>query len=258
MSLGLSEALWAAVDKGYTLFTDDDTSEHFLMLRLRRGWKRLTRDPELRRQFGIEREFAKDYAAASLGAWTLQARVPGLIKKASSMSIAEIIELREQSDHTDALGHFRSGLAELVQSHNLWEAEKFRDFENEAYEIYRQNILPAFEDLEGKRILSLEDVFVALDWKNALQEAIKSAPDLFVGAAVPTAVGGAAVLFGPVAVAPAALLALGCGLAGHFVKNLIEQMSDRLKERRSAQFLTYPLNLQKVVNESANCPACQT
>ena len=74
-------------------------------------------------------------------------------------------------------------------------------------------------------------------------------PELFVQAAVPTAAGGA-YLLGPVAVAPAALLALGCGLTGHFVKNLIEQMSDRLKKRRSAQFLTYPLNLQKAVSET--------
>jgi hypothetical protein len=82
MSLGLSEALWAAVDKGYTLFTDDDASEQFLMLRLPRGWKRLTQDPKLHKQFGIETEYSKKYAVAYLGARTLQSKVPKLIQKA--------------------------------------------------------------------------------------------------------------------------------------------------------------------------------
>ena len=249
MSLGLSEALWAAVDKGYTLFTDDDASEQFLMLRLQRGWKRLTQDPKLHKQFGIETEFAKKYAVAYLGARTLQSKVPKLIQKASNMSIAEIIELREKSRHSNALMDFRRGLANLIESQDLWGADKFLDFEHEAFKVYKQCILPAFEELEDRRVPSIKDILVAFDWKNAVKETIKSGPDLFIGAA---AASGGALFLGPVAVAPAALIALGCGMSGHFVKNLVEQMSDHLKKRRSAQFLTYPLNLQKVVNEKAN------
>jgi hypothetical protein len=119
MSLGLSEALWAAVDHGYTLFTDDDASQQFLMLRLKRGWKRLSGDPELRRAFQLEPEFSAKVAVAYLGAWMLRTKVPEVIKKASDLSVTEIVNLREKSDKSDALERFRAGLADLVQSQDL-------------------------------------------------------------------------------------------------------------------------------------------
>ncbi len=246
MSFGLSEALWAAVDRGYTLFTDDPASQQFLMLRLKRGWKRLSRDPELRRTFGIEAQFAKNFAVAYLGAWILQSKVPEVIKSASDLPIEEVMKLREDSARKDALGSFRKGLADLVQSQSLWEAPKFADFETEAFKVFEKKILPAFKELEGCS-LHLKDVFSAVDMKDAISEGIKSIPNLFVGAAVPSAAAGAALLLGGHPVAPTALLALSCGLTAHFVEKLIGQMSDRLNKRRSAQFLTYPLNLQKAL-----------
>lgn len=250
MSLGLSEALWAAVDKGYTLFTDDNASEQFLMLRLGRGWKHFSQDPTLQDAFGLEPEFAGQYAVASLGTWTLQCKMPELIKEAANMSVSDIIELREQSDQRDALASFRSGLADLVQSSGIWEGKTFQDFENAAYKLYRQSILPAFEELEGRRVVSVRDVFGALDWKDALHTTVKSAPTLFVSAAV---LGGTAPLLGFPAVAPAGLLALGCGLAGQFIHDVLERIGDRLKERRNAQFLSYPMNLQSAMNRRLGC-----
>jgi len=248
MSLGLSEALWAAVDRGYTLFTDDDASQHFLMLRLKRGWKRLTRDPELRRTFEMEPEFDKNVAVAYLGAWVLQSKVPEAIKKASNLPIQEILNLRQDPKQGHALEIFRHGLADLVQSQNLWEKPKFADFENEAYKIYSQKILPAYEELQGRRV-HLKDVFNAVDVKNAVSEGIKAIPDLFLGAAVPTAAGTGAALLAGHAVAPAALLALGCGLTAHFIQKLMIELSGRLSKRRSAQFLAYPFYLEKVLSK---------
>jgi hypothetical protein len=248
MSLGLSEALWAAVDRGYTLFTDDDASQHFLMLRLKRGWKRLTRDAELQRALDVEPEFAKSFAVAYLGAWVLRSKVPRVIKQASDLPIQEILNLRQSSHQRGALESFRRGLGDLVRSQDLWERPKFADFENEAYKIYDHQIRPAFEELEGQRV-RLKDIFNAVDVKDAVSEGIKAIPDLFLGAAVPTAVGTGAALLG-LPVAPAALLALGCGLAAHFVKSLMSESSDRLRRRRSAQFLAYPFYLEKTLSQA--------
>jgi hypothetical protein len=249
MSLGLSEALWAAIDRGFTLFTDDVMWQQFLMLRLKRGWRHLTQDPELSRALGIEPEVREKFAAATLGTWTLQQRIPKLIKQASDMSFEEIIHLRNESNKKDDLNKFRSVIADLVCSEDLWNATEFSDFKDKAHEIGRKKILPAYKALEEKRV-SPGVVLRAFDVTYALQETIKSVPKLFVGAAVPAAV-GSAVLWGNVAVAPTALLALGCGLGASFVKNLLDRMGDRRKNRRSAQFLTYPLNLQKAMSDRA-------
>ncbi len=246
MSLGLSEALWASVDKDLTLFTDDDISRQFLMFRLKRGWKYLAKDPHLQKIFGIEQEFSEKIASATFGSWVLQKKIPGLVEKVTTMSIDEIIKLREKSNHSNVLKVYRDGISNLVMSHDIWESKTIREFENEAYKIFKKQVLPAFEELEKKRILSLKDVFVALDWKNALKETIKSTPSLFVSAAVPVATGGG-LFFGAFAIAPAGILALGCGLGGHFVKNLFDQMSERLKNRRTAQFLTYPISMKKTL-----------
>ncbi len=243
MSLGTSEALWAAIDKGLTLFTDNNISEQFLMFRLRRGWKDLLQDPDLRQEFGIEQEFAQKFAAASLCTWTLRKKIPEVIKNASGMSIEEIIELREKSKYKEVLSKYRSGIADLVLSHDLWEVKTFQDFEEEAYKIYKKNILPAFEALEKKRNLSIKDVFAAFDYKYALKETIKSVPSLFISAAVPAAA-GSALVFGSVAIAPAALLALGCGLGGNLVKNLLDKGSET---RRSTRFLKFPQYLQETL-----------
>jgi hypothetical protein len=250
MSFGLSEALWAAVDHGFTLFTDDNASQDFLMLRLKRGWRRLSRDPELQKAFTVEPEFAAKIAVANLGAWILQSKVPDAIKKASDLSIPEIINLREKSDKKDALERFRGGLANLVQSHDLWEQAKFVDFQDGAYKIYSQEILPAFEELEDRRV-HLKEVFKALDVNDALSEGIKAIPELFVGAGVPVALGSAAALLAHHAVAPGALLALGCGVAAHTVPKLISELGGRLKRRRSAQFLAYPLHLKDALSQSS-------
>jgi hypothetical protein len=248
MSLGLSEALWAAVDHGYTLFTDDDASQEFLMLRLKRGWKRLSDDPELRKAFQLEPEFSAKVAVAYFGAWILRSKVPEVIKKASDNSVTEIVNLREKSDKKDALERFRRGLADLVQSQDLWDTAKFADFEHEAYRIYSHKIHPAFEELEGRRV-HLKEVFKALDVNDALAEGIKAIPDLFVGAGVPAALGTGAALLAAHPIAPAALLALGCGIAAHTVPKLISEVGDRLKRRRSAQFLAYPLHLRKALGQ---------
>jgi hypothetical protein len=250
MSLGLSEALWAAVDRGYTLFTDDEASQQFLMLRLKRGWKHLTRDPELRRAFEIEPEFDKNIAVAFLGAWVLQTKVPQVIKTASGLPIEQILNFRQDPNRKDALASFRHGLTDLVQSQDLWEKSKFGDFESEAYKIYHHKILPAFEELEGRRV-QLNDVFHAIDLKDAVSEGIKAIPDLFIGSPVATAataVGTGAFLLGGHAVAPAALLALGCGLTAHFVKKLMAELGDRLSKRRNAQFLAYPFHLERALS----------
>lgn len=67
-----------------------------------------------------------------------------------------------------------------------------------------------------------------------------------MGAAVPAAVGGG-LFFGSMAIAPAALLALGCSLGGDLVKNLFTQISKKRKDRRTAQFLTYPMSMKKTL-----------
>jgi hypothetical protein len=95
MSLGLSEALWAAVEGGQALYTSDPASEEFLMLRLRRGWKRLSHDAAIRRSLDIEDTFAKDMAAAQLGTWTLALQMPMLLNKIGDLSIEDILKLRQ-------------------------------------------------------------------------------------------------------------------------------------------------------------------
>jgi hypothetical protein len=248
MSLGLSEALWAAVDNGFTLYTDDEASHDFLMLRLKRGWKRLSLDPKLRKAFAVEPEFAAKVAVADLGAWILQSKVPEAIKKAAHLSVQQILDLRQTSNQKHALAKFRKGLAELVQSQDLWENAKFADFENEAYRIYNRNILPAFEELEDRHV-HLNEVFKVLDVNDAVSKGVKAIPDLFVGAGVPTALGTGAALLTGHPVAPAALLALGCGVAAYAAPKLITEIRDRLSKRRSAQFLAYPLHLRKAVGQ---------
>jgi hypothetical protein len=249
ISLSISEAMWLAIDKGYTLFTDDVKSDEFLKFRLKRGWKHLMQNPSLRSKFGMEVEFSQKFATASLGAWILQTKVPDLIKEASSMSISEILELRRSSNSMDALNSFRSGISNLVQSRSLWESEKFENFEEEAYKIFNQDIKPAFEVLDRRKILSIKEIFSAFDINNAVGQGIKKIPDLFIGAAVPSAAAASALAIGGVAIAPTALLALGCGLTAHFVEKLMEKMSTSFKEKRSAQFLTYPLNLQDALTK---------
>jgi hypothetical protein len=180
----------------------------------------------------------------------LKSKVPEAIKKASHLSIPEILNLRQQSNQKDALERFRNGLAELVQSQDLWENAKFADFENEAYRIYSHKVLPAFEELEDRRV-HLNDIFKALDVNDAVSKGIKAVPDLFVGAGVPTAVGTGLALFAGHLVAPAALLALGCGVAAHTLPKLISEISGRLSRRRSAKFLAYSLHLQKALGQNA-------
>jgi len=270
MSLGLSESLWAAVDGGWTLFTDDQASEEFLMLRLARGWKRLSTDPEIRSRFGIEHDFAAAYASARLGSRIIGMRMPELIREVADKPILEIVHMREESDQKDALKAFRSGLAELVQSDSLWKSRNFKDFENEAYAIYNQQVLPAFNALDKTHFTSAGDLFATVDVGEAVgeaiksvpeairsaSEAIKSAPDLFMRAAVPAAAAGAAagLSAGVAAVTPVVLLAFGSGLAASFVAELIKHKLDQLQRRRSAQYLTYPLNLRKVLNKVSRVP----
>jgi hypothetical protein len=95
----------------------------------------------------------------------------------------------------------------------------------------------------------LKEVFKALDVNDALSEGIKAIPELFVGAGVPAALGTGAALLAHHAVAPAALLALGCGIASHTLPKLIMEVGDRLRKRRSAQFLTYPLHLKRALSQ---------
>jgi hypothetical protein len=246
MSLGLSEALWAAIDGPYSLFTDDSASQEFLSLRLKRGWRRLTRDRELQQAYDRERDLNRDFAVARLGAWILQLKVPDLIKGASELNVKEILTLRQASHKGEALAKFRNGLADIVDSEGLWKKSKFADFEDDAYRICRERIVPAFEVLEEG--VHLKDILKVLDVKSEIPGWIKAVPELFVGTGVPVLTGTGAALATGHPITFAALLALGCGVAAHVFPKLIGAMEERSGKRRNARFLAYPLYLQKATS----------
>lgn len=107
MSLGLSEALWAALDKDLSLFTLDRTSAEFSLLRLRRSWRLLSDDGAL--QDNLDIRLMKGFATSRFSAWTLGFRVPDLFRKIPGMSLTEVMDLRRQSDKMQALTDFRGG-----------------------------------------------------------------------------------------------------------------------------------------------------
>lgn len=250
MSLGLSEALWGAIDNDCTLFTVDAASTSFLMLRLKRGWKHLAQAQELQDQLDLEPEFAKRFATAELATWTLGLKVPGLFQELDNLTVKDILTLRENSDQKGALESFRTGIAEIVTSTGLWKINNFREFKNEAYHIIDKTILPAFKALEEKRDLSLKEIFTAFDAGAALSEIIKAIPKLFVSTPAASAAGtaGGLALYGGIHLVPAALFALGCGIAAGGVKEFITGRQNRNKELAGAQFLTYPLQVQTRLN----------
>jgi hypothetical protein len=251
MSFGLSEALWAAVDRGLIPFTDDPTSEEFLMLRLNRGWVRLATDRELQRAFGLEQEIATQFATAALGTRVLQAtrtlgiKVPETLEDLSNRTFEEIIALRNDSDQKQSLKAFRDGLAKLVMAQDLWNSRTFREFEDRAYKIVEEEIRPAFEVLERKKF-STRDLITPFDVGTALKKTIEKGPELFARAVVPAAAtaGGLAPLLG-VHVVPSALLGLGCGLAAEYVGELVKEIKEKVREHRAAQFLLYPKRVRE-------------
>lgn len=248
MSLCLSEALWSAVDNGYTLFTDDLASEELLMLRMKRGWKHLTRNRELQHSLEIEPRLATNFAIAQLGIWTLEFKISEYFEKISAMELEEIIDLRERSDDKEVLKKFRSGLASIVMDRSLWNAKSFREFEEEARKAVDENIKPAFEALVKRNILSSKDLVTALDLPSTVSQAIKSGPNLFASAAIPTmGAAGALVLFSNIHLVPPVLLALGCGLGADYIAKLMSQIREKYKERQSAKFLIYPINIHKAL-----------
>jgi len=93
--------------------------------------------------------------------------------------------------------------------------------------------------------LDWKDIIKTLDVKDAISETIKAIPDLFVSAGVPVALGTGATLLTGFAVAPSALLALGCGIAAHNFPRVMSEIGGRLSNRRRAQFLAYPLQLRR-------------
>jgi len=253
MSIGLSEALWAALDHNpqYTLFTDDDASEQFLMLRLRRGWKQLTRDPLFRDEFGIESRFGSALAGARLSNWTLRIKAPELWKRAGAMDIPELLELRVRSDEAGALAAFRAGITALAEDADLWQANDFRTFEARAAKIIKKDIEPAWAVLERKPRTAVSDIVQAFDGRGAVADTVRKAPDLFMRSPVAQGSGAAALGLAGIHLAPAALLALGCGVAATAVKGLLDEMKRRRAERRGAQYLSYVHGLARSSQASA-------
>jgi hypothetical protein len=78
--------------------------------------------------------------------------MPGFFKKVPHMSIKEIISLREESDTGGALNRFRSGLAEIVTSRDLWIAHDFKEFKARAMQVSDNTIRSAFEILEKRKL----------------------------------------------------------------------------------------------------------
>jgi hypothetical protein len=239
MSIGLSEALWAAVDHGYTLFTDDPASEEFLMLRLRRGWQRLATDPRLRDQLGVERSLGSSFAGARLSAWTLRLKAPSAWERAATMDVPALLELREASDDAEALAAFRAGVASLAEDAELWQAANFQKFKARAEAVVAKEIEPAWAILEHERKTSVRDVFHAFDEADAMSTTVRGVPDLFLRA--PAASGGAGAALGLASVnhLPSALLALACGIAATTVGDLMRDVRSRRADRRAAQYLSY-------------------
>jgi hypothetical protein len=242
MSIGLSEALWAAVDRGYTLFTDDRASEEFLMLRLRRGWQRLSADSLLREQLGVERSFAASFAEARLSAWTLCLKAPDVWKRAGEMDMATLIELRRSSEDADTLAVFRAGVASLAEDDELWQAQDFQRFRGRAETIVTEQIEPAWMALEGKTKPSAKGILKVFDERAAISDTVRRAPELFIRSPAASTGATAAALAGFHLVVPA-LLALGCGIAATTVGGIIGDSQSRRADRRASQYLSYVHNL---------------
>jgi hypothetical protein len=241
MSLGLSEALWAAVDKGRSLFTLDPTSADFLLLRLRRGWRLLGNDPTLQRNLDIR--LAKDFAASQLSTWTLGVAAPALFEKVPDMTLKEVMALRRRADVEEALGKFRGGMARIISERGLWEAKDFQAFRAKAEQTVDRDLKPSYEALDRKPF-DVKDVVTALDPATAAASFIKDIPKLFVSGAAAATMGGTVALAGGVSFVPVALFALACGLTGTAVAKVLGKWSARVKERRDAQFLTYSVKLR--------------
>jgi hypothetical protein len=244
MSLGLSEALWAAVDRGRSLFTLDPTSADFLLLRLRRGWRMLGNDPALQRNLDLR--LAKDFAASQLSTWTLGVAAPELFDRVPGMTLKEVMGLRRQSDDTDALTEFRGGMARIVSERELWRAKDFQTFRVEAERVADAVLKPAYEALDRKPF-GIKDVVTSLDFATAAESFVKDIPKLFISGTAAATVGGTVALAGGVAFVPAALFGLACGLTGSAVAQVIGDLRERLKERHDAQFLTYSVKLHEAL-----------
>jgi hypothetical protein len=244
MSLGLSEALWAAVDKGRSLFTLDPTSADFLLLRLRRGWRLLGEDDGL--QSDLDFELAKDFAAYQLSNWTLGVRVPELFDKIPGMTVKQVMALRQRADTKDALAAFRAGMARIVTDRAIWEAKDLQAFRAELVKTVDKVLKPAYEDLDRKPF-DANGIVTALNPADAAASFIKAIPKLFVSGTAAATMGGTVALGGGVAFVPAALFALACGLTGAAVAEVLSDWSTRLRERRDAQFLTFSVNVREAL-----------
>lgn len=243
MSLGVSEALWAALDNDCSLFTLDPTSADFLMLRLRRGLSTLADDPRLRRELNLDLRVAKEFAASGFSAWTLAFAVPQLFQRIPQLSLAEVMQLRRQSDTTEALAKFRHGVASIVAERGLWKAQDFQTFRREAEHAADLALKPALEALEQKP-LDVKDIVTAFDLSSAAGKLVEAIPKLFISGATGATVAGAVALAGATGIVPAALFGLGCGLVGDAVAELINMRRERLAQRRHAEFLTYTAGLR--------------
>jgi hypothetical protein len=245
MSLGLSEALWAALDKDLSLFTLDRISAEFLLLRLQRSWKLLNDDGAL--QDSLDIRLAKGFATSRFSTWTLGFRVPDLFQKITSMPLPQVMDLRRQSDKMQALTAFREGIARIVSDRGLWKAGDFNTFRKEAAYAADTLLKSAFEALDQRKF-DIRTIVTAVDLPTAAKSFIGDIPKLFVSGAA-AAVGGKIALTGGMAFVPAALIALGCGLAGSAAARFIEEQRERLAQRHKAQFLTYALQLGKAMQQ---------
>ena len=249
MSFGLSEALWASVDSGSSLFTIEPASEEFLRLRLKRGWRHLATGDELRLDRRIEKDFAEKFATNQLGSRALEIKVPDLLKRLKDMRIEEAIELRERPETKEALSDYRRGIAEIVTSEELWRIKTIADFEEAIESVVDQKIKPSFEALGEKRQF-VKDLVQVFDLKDIASQTIKSVPKLIVTSAAATTVAGLTIpLIGGAAVSLAvpALVGLACGLTASAVERLLDKWQERKEELRAVQFLTYPLRVREAL-----------
>jgi len=165
--------------------------------------------------------------------------MPKLLNTIGSLSIEEILELRQWADRGQALLAFREGLDRIVSSHELWKASTFEEFKKQAQEAVKKDILKPLEELEQRKIVSTNDIVNAFDAQTALRKTIESGRDLFIRSAVP-ATGVMASL--------AALGLLGA-VGATMVQDVSVKIGERLKARRDAHFMTYPVRIRTTLGQ---------
>lgn len=242
MSLGLSEALWAAADRDLSPFTLDPASAEFLLLRLRRGWRALTADANAPLRRNLDIDLKKRFATTGLRDWALGFSVPDLFEDIPGMRLSEVIALRRRADTGRALADFYEGTTQIVLESGLWRAKDFEAFRAQAEHEADTRLGPAWEALHRKPF-EARDLVTAVDTSKAAGQFIAGIPKLFVSSTA-AAAGGAVALTGGLSLAPAALFALGCGLAGSTVARLLDGWRERREAKRNARFMSYLAGLK--------------